>query len=197
MTPANDVSLATGIILVGVVPCAGMAAVWTALLKGDVPLGMAINALTMLLAPFLIPILMVWLANSGVHINAWSMFQNLAIILLIPLAVGVTVRWLADRLWNVMPYLVLLPAFSALTAVLLMFAVCNVNVPLIVARWGMVPSLLGAVVLIFPPGFIVHHHTRRRHAGFLGVSCRLEAGQTGGWIVKAPASAIRRSEGRQ
>jgi BASS family bile acid:Na+ symporter len=153
----NDVSLATGIILVGVVPCAGMAAVWTALLKGDVPLGMAINALTMLLAPFLIPILMVWLANSGVHINAWSMFQNLAIILLIPLAVGVTMRWLADRLWNVRPYLVLLPALSALTAVLLMFAVCNVNVPLIVARWGMVPSLLGAVVLIFPLGFIVPH----------------------------------------
>lgn len=31
---------AVGLILVGVVPCAGMAAVWTALLKGDVPLGM-------------------------------------------------------------------------------------------------------------------------------------------------------------
>ena len=42
----SDPQLITGIILVGVVPCAGMAAVWTALLKGDVPLGMAINGLT-------------------------------------------------------------------------------------------------------------------------------------------------------
>ena len=33
----SDSHLATGVILVGVVPCAGMAAVWTAFQKGDVP----------------------------------------------------------------------------------------------------------------------------------------------------------------
>ncbi|MGQ9715610.1 MAG: bile acid:sodium symporter family protein [Anaerolineae bacterium] len=149
--------LATGIILVGVVPCAGMAAVWTALLKGDVPLGMAINALTMVLGPFLIPLLMVWLAGSSVQINPWAMFRDLAVILLIPLVLGIALRWLADRFWNPQPYLPILPALSALTAVLLMFAVCNVNVPLIRARGALVPSLLGAVVLIFPLGFLVPH----------------------------------------
>jgi len=153
----NDPQLTTGIILVGVVPCAGMAAVWTALLKGDVPLGMAINALTMVLGPFLIPPLMVWLAGSSVQISPWDMFQQLAVILLIPLALGITLRWLADRFWNPQPYLPLLPALSALTAVLLMFAICNVNVPLIQARWAVVPALLGAVVLIFPLGFLVPH----------------------------------------
>lgn len=153
----SDSTLATGIILVGVVPCAGMAAVWTALLKGDVPLGMAINVLTMLLAPFLIPPLMIWLAGSGVRINPWSMFQQLAVILLIPLILGVSVRWLADRFWNPKPYLMLLPALSALTAMLLMFATCNVSIPLILSRWSLVPTLLGAVVLIFPIGFLVPH----------------------------------------
>jgi len=153
----HDPQLATGIILVGVVPCAGMAAVWTALLKGDVPLGMAINGLTMVLGPFLIPPLMVWLAGSSVQINPWAMFQQLAVILLIPLALGIAGRWLADRFWNPKAYLPLMPALSALTAVLLMFAVCNVNVPLIQARWTMVPALLGAVVLIFPLGFLVPH----------------------------------------
>jgi len=153
----SDPQLATGIILVGVVPCAGMAAVWTALLKGDVPLVMSVEALTMMLAPFLIPLLMVLLAGSSVQINPWTMFQELTVILLIPLALGVTLRWLADRFWNPKPYLPLLPALSALTAVLLMFAVCNVNVPLVRARWSVVPSLLGAVVLIFPLGFLVPH----------------------------------------
>lgn len=153
----SDPQLATGIILVGVVPCAGMAAVWTALLKGDVPLGMAINGLTMVLGPFLIPPLMVWLAGSSVQINAWAMFQQLAVILLIPMVLGVAGRWLAERFWNPRPYLGLLPALSALTAVLLMFAVCNVNVPLIQARWYLVPALLGAVVLIFPLGFMIPH----------------------------------------
>ena len=139
----------------GVVPCAGMAAVWTALLKGDVPLGMAINALTMVLAPFLIPPLMVLLAGSNVAVNTWAMFQQLAVILLIPLILGIFVRWWVDRLWDVRRYLPLLPALSALTAVLLMFAVCNVNVPLIAARWAMVPALVAAIILIFPLGFLV------------------------------------------
>jgi predicted Na+-dependent transporter len=153
----NDSQLAVGVILVGVVPCAGMAAVWTALLKGDVPLGMAINALTMVLAPFLIPPLMTLLAGSSVAVHAWGMFQQLAIILLIPLAVGITARWLADRFLDPKPYMPLMPALSALTAVLLMFAICNVNVPLIRERWSLVPSLLGAVILIFPLGFLIPH----------------------------------------
>jgi predicted Na+-dependent transporter len=153
----NDSQLAVGVILVGVVPCAGMAAVWTALLKGDVPLGMAINALTMVLAPFLIPPLMVLLAGSSVAVNPWSMFQQLAVILLIPLALGITIRWLAERFWDPKPYLSLMPALSALTAVLLMFAICNVNIPLIRERWSLVPSLLGAVILIFPLGFLIPH----------------------------------------
>lgn len=153
----HDPQLATGVILVGVVPCAGMAAVWTALLKGDVPLGMAINALTMVLGPFLIPPLMLLLAGSGVTVNPWAMFRQLAVILLIPLVLGVAARWWAERRWNIKAYLPLLPALSALTAVLLMFAICNVNVPMIVARWSLVPSLLGAVALIFPLGFLVPH----------------------------------------
>ncbi|OJX47152.1 MAG: hypothetical protein BGO78_16880 [Chloroflexi bacterium 44-23] len=151
----NDSQLAIGVILVGVVPCAGMAAVWTALLKGDVPLGMAINALTMVLAPFLIPPLMIFLAGSAVNINPWSMFQQLAIILLIPLALGILIRWWVDRHWDVKAYLPILPASSALTAVLLMFAICNVNVTLIITQWQKVPALLIALVLIFPLGFLI------------------------------------------
>ena len=158
----GDPQLATGVILVGVVPCAGMAAVWTALLKGDVPLGMAINALTMVLGPFLIPLLMLLLAGSNVAVDPWGMFQQLAVILLVPLALGVVVRWWLDTRGNVKPYLPLLPALSALTAVLLMFAACNVNVPLIVARWTVVPALLVAIVLIFPLGFLVPYGLGQR-----------------------------------
>ena len=161
-TLVGDPQLATGIILVGVVPCAGMAAVWTALLKGDVPLGMAINALTMVLGPFLIPLLMLLLAGSSIAVNIWAMFQQLAIILLVPLALGILMRWWVESRWNIKPYLPLLPALSALTAVLLMFAACNVNVPLIVARWAAVPALLVAIVLIFPLGFLIPYGLGQR-----------------------------------
>ena len=153
----SDSMLATGIILVGVVPCAGMAAVWTALLKGDVPISMAINALTMVLAPFLIPPLMALFAGSTIAINSWGMFSQLAVILLIPLILGMSIRGLADRYWVTNPWLPLMPALSALTAVLLMFAICNINVPLIRERLSLVPSLIGAVALIFPLGFLIPH----------------------------------------
>lgn len=153
----SNLDLATGVILIGVVPCAGMAAVWTALLRGDVPLGMAINGLTMILGPFLIPPLMAWLAASSVPISPWAMFQQLTVILLLPLALGIAARWLADRYWKPKPYLALLPALSALTAVLLMFVVCNVNVPMIASQWSLVPPLLIAVGLLFPLGFVVPH----------------------------------------
>lgn len=41
---SNNPDFATGLILIGVVPCAGMALVWAGLLKGDVPLATVINA---------------------------------------------------------------------------------------------------------------------------------------------------------
>jgi BASS family bile acid:Na+ symporter len=153
----QDAELATGLILVGVVPSAGMAAVWTALLRGDVPLSMAINGLTMVLAPFLIPLLMLWLGGAHLQIDSWGMFRQLATILLLPLALGVAARAWADWRQRWIAYLPLLPVAAALTAVLLMFAVCNVNVPLLVARSALVPPLLLATGLIFPLGFVLPH----------------------------------------
>jgi len=158
----SDPQLAVGVILVGVVPCAGMAAVWIALLKGDVPLGMVINGLTMILAPFLIPLLMGLLAGSAVQMNSWKMFQQLLTILLLPLILGMAGRvWLEKRVREPRQVVPVFPALSASMAVLIMFAVCNVNVPLVVARWGQVLSLLPAVVFIFPLAFLVPHYLGR------------------------------------
>lgn len=165
-TLIDDASLAVGIILVGVVPCAGMAAVWTALLKGDVSLSMAINALTMVLAPFLIPPLVTLLAGSSLQIDAWAMFRQLAVILLVPLAVGIGLRWLVEQRGSIKPYLPLFPALSALTAVILMFAICNVNVPLLISRPDLLPSLLMATVLISPLGFFIPHLLGERLFGW-------------------------------
>ncbi len=47
-----------------------------------------------------------------------------------------------------------------------MFATCNINMPLILARWEVVPVLLGAVILIFPIGFLVPHWLGRYAFGW-------------------------------
>jgi len=147
--------LATGLILIGVVPCAGMALVWAGLLKGDVPLATVINAATMLLAPFLIPLLMSLFAGTFVTVNTWAMFQQLIYTVLFPVLGGVILRELLERRVNVQKYLPVMPAVSATMAVLLMFMAINTNISPIMKHVGLIAPLVISTILIFPILFIV------------------------------------------
>jgi len=147
--------LATGLILIGVVPCAGMALVWAGLLKGDVPLATVINAATMILAPFLIPLLMSLFAGTFVTVNTWGMFQQLIYTVLLPVLGGLALRELLERWVNVQKYLPVMPAISATVAVLLMFMAINTNISPIMKNMGLVPPLVVSTILIFPILFLV------------------------------------------
>ena len=148
-------NLTTGLILIGVVPCAGMALVWAGLLKGDVPLATVINAATMILAPFLIPLLMVLFAATSVTIDTWGLFQQLIITVLIPVLSGAALRQILERRVNVQKYLPVMPAISATTAMLLMFMAINTNISPIMKNIGLVAPLMISTILIFPILFIV------------------------------------------
>jgi predicted Na+-dependent transporter len=147
--------LATGLILIGVVPCAGMALVWAGLLKGDVPLATVINAATMILAPFLIPLLMSLFAGTFVTVNTWGMFRQLIYTVLLPVVVGVALRELIESQVNVQKYLPVMPAISATMAVLLMFMAINTNIPPIMKNMGLIAPLVISTILIFPILFLV------------------------------------------
>jgi predicted Na+-dependent transporter len=147
--------LATGLILIGVVPCAGMALVWAGLLKGDVPLATIINAATMILAPFLIPLLMTLFAGTFVAVNTWGMFQQLIYTVLLPVLGGVVLREFLGRRVNVQKYLPFMPAISATMAVLLMFMAINTNISPIMKNVGLIAPLVISTILIFPVLFIV------------------------------------------
>jgi predicted Na+-dependent transporter len=147
--------LATGLILIGVVPCAGMALVWVGLLKGDVPFATVINAATMVLAPFLIPLLMTLFAGAFVTINVWGMLWQLVYSVLLPVLAGVGLRELLERWGNVQKYLPVMPAISATTAVLLMFMAIDTNISPIVRNLGLIAPLVISTILIFPILFIV------------------------------------------
>lgn len=142
--------LATGLILIGVVPCAGMALVWAGLLNGGVPLATVINAVTMILAPFLIPPLMLLFAGTFVTVNTWALFQQLIYTMLFPLLGGVILREILERKINVQKYLPVMPAISATMAVLLMFMAINTNILTIIKNVGLIAPLLISTILIFP-----------------------------------------------
>jgi len=152
---SSHTDLATGLILIGVVPCAGMALVWAGLLKGDVPLATVINAATMLLAPFLIPLLMLLFAGTFVTVNTWALFQQLIYTVLFPVLGGVILRDLLERRINVQKYLPVMPAISATMAVLLMFMAINTNISPIMKNAGLIAPLVISTILIFPILFLV------------------------------------------
>jgi len=152
---SSHTDLATGLILIGVVPCAGMALVWAGLLKGDVPLATVINAATMILAPFLIPLLMSLFAGTFVAVNTWGMFKQLIYTVLLPVLGGVALRELLERRLNVQKYLPVMPAVSATTAVLLMFMAINTNIYPIMKNVGLIGPLVISTILVFPILFVV------------------------------------------
>lgn len=174
---SDQPDFAVGLILIGAVPCAGMALVWTGLLKGDVPIATVINVLTMVIAPFLIPFIMFIFAGEFVDIDIYSMFLQILVTVLIPLLVGITARNLIERrigsgapkksnegspndpqkMTGVKEILPLMPAISATMAVLLMFMAINTTVPLMVKNLESVFTLIVSTVLIFPILFIVSY----------------------------------------
>lgn len=152
----GDPNIAAGLILIGAVPCAGMAMVWAGLLNGDVPLAVVINAGTMIVAPFAIPLIMLWLAGSYVKINAIGMFLDIVYTVLLPVLIGIFAREVAERRAGgdrVRRQLPLCPAISALCAVFLMFIAVNTSMPIILKNLKLLPPLLVSSAIIFPSLF--------------------------------------------
>ena len=88
---------AVGLILTGVVPCAGMVAGWTGYAKGNVALALVIVALSLLVSIVMIPIWLPILAGVYVQLDAWAMFQNVLVTVLVPLILGDLTRRLIIR----------------------------------------------------------------------------------------------------
>lgn len=153
---------ATGMILIGVVPCAGMALVWAGLLKGDVPLATVVNAATMIVAPFLIPFLMLFFAGAFVTIDTPAMFKTVMVTVLLPVIAGIILRELAEPRMEVKKYLPLMPGISASAAVLLMFMAVNTTVPAVLKNFSLIGPLVGATIVVFPVLFFVAYFIGKR-----------------------------------
>ena len=94
----NRPDFAVGLILTGTVPCAGMVAAWTGYAKGNVALAMVIVALSLLVSIVMIPLWMPVLAGVYVQLDAWAMFKDILIVVVLPLVLGDLTRRLILRL---------------------------------------------------------------------------------------------------
>jgi len=120
-----DEALALGVVLVGCCPGGTASNVITYLAKGDLALSVGMTAVSTLLAPFLTPLLTWALAGKSVDVDVVSMFLSILSVVILPIAVGLLVKWLWPRLTaEATDYL---PAFSSVVIALIVAIVISAN----------------------------------------------------------------------
>ena len=81
-------AVAVGLILVGCCPGGVSSNIMTFLCKGDVAFSVGMTTLSTLAAPFVTPLLMLWLAGETVDVDALGMFKSILLVTLAPVALG-------------------------------------------------------------------------------------------------------------
>jgi len=93
-----DTALAVGIVLVGCCPGGVSSNIMSYLCKGDVAYSVGMTTISTLLAPFVTPALVLWLAGKSVDVDAVGMFINILIVTIIPVGIGFGCNlWLGKR----------------------------------------------------------------------------------------------------
>lgn len=120
-----DEALALGVVLVGCCPGGTASNVITYLAKGDLALSVGMTGVSTLLAPFLTPLLTWALAGKNVDVNIANMFLSILWVVILPIVVGLLVKWLWPRFTErVVDYL---PAFSSLAIAFIVAIVIAAN----------------------------------------------------------------------
>ncbi len=96
----NRPDFAVGLILTGTVPCAGMVAAWTGYAGGNVAMALVVVALSLLVSIVMIPVWMPILAGVYVAIDAWGMFKEILLAVVVPLILGDLTRRAIIRIWG-------------------------------------------------------------------------------------------------
>lgn len=92
-----DAALLTGVVLVGTCPGGTASNVITFLAKGDIALSVGMTTLNTLLAPLLTPFITWVLLRTSVQVDALAMFRTIAMVVLVPIALGLLLHRFAER----------------------------------------------------------------------------------------------------
>lgn len=133
--------LAIGVILVGCCPSGTSSNVMCYLAKGDLALAVSIGAVSTILAPILMPGLILLLAGKWVSIPALKLFIEIVKIIVIPILLGVIMNSLLGE--KVQKVTKALPLVSTISIILIVGGVVGAN-----SKRLMTTSLLIIVVVL-------------------------------------------------
>lgn len=84
-----DSFMTAGIILVGCCPGGVSSNIMSFLCRGDVAYSVGMTTVSTCLSPVVTPLLVLRLAGAEIDVDAWGMFQNILLVTLLPVALGV------------------------------------------------------------------------------------------------------------
>lgn len=92
--------VAAGIILIGSCPGGLASNVMTYLARANLALSVTLTAISTIIAPFVTPLLMSWLAGEYIEMSFWKMFFDIAKIVILPVAAGLLFNHFVQRKWK-------------------------------------------------------------------------------------------------
>lgn len=149
-------ALAAGVILVGCCPGGTASNVVSYLARGDVALSVAMTSVSTVLAPFLTPLLTLWLAGQYMPVDAVAIGRSILQIVLVPVIVGLAVRYFLPRL--VERLLPALPWVSVTAITVVVIAVVSGSAGIIFSAGLLV---LAAVILHNASGYALGYGAAR------------------------------------
>jgi solute carrier family 10 (sodium/bile acid cotransporter), member 7 len=93
LAPLLNLELAGGLIIAACVPSTqASAAVWTRKAGGDDTVAVFVTLITNVACALITPALLVWLIGRSVKIDLWGLASSLFVLVLVPIAIGQTLR---------------------------------------------------------------------------------------------------------
>lgn len=129
-----DPSLSIGIILVGCCPGGVSSNIMSFLCKGDVAFSVGMTTVSTLLAPFVTPFLVHYLAGEIVEVNVWGMFQNILIVTILPVGLGFLLNLFFDQHETFGSVKKVMPGLSVICLACIVGGVISAVHPQIVSR---------------------------------------------------------------
>ncbi len=89
--------IAAGLILVGCSPGGVSSNIMSLLCKGDVAFSVGMTTVSTLLAPFVTPVLVLWLMGESIAVDAAGLFRSILLVTLLPVGVGTLSNYLFGK----------------------------------------------------------------------------------------------------
>lgn len=118
-------ALAAGMVLLGACPSGTASNVMSFIAKGDTALSVTVSSINTVLAPILTPYTFLLLAGALIPINVTTLFIEIVKIVLLPVAIGVTIRMCAAQ--TVEKFNKVVPLISVVFIITILASVVAVN----------------------------------------------------------------------